>query len=179
MADAFTGEIRIFSGNYAPRDWALCNGQLLKITDYTTLYSIIGFQYGGDGKTTFALPNLMGSAVLHQGQGVGLTHHIIGSKTGSAQVTLVLSQTPNHTHTAQAVAVNGNQNSPTDSYWAQAPKPAPTLPQPLLYNSTPAAQMSPMTLGAVGGSQPHNNMQPFIAQNFIICLNGDYYPVRP
>ncbi|USG65063.1 tail fiber protein [Brevibacillus ruminantium] len=174
MADAYLGEIRIFAGNFAPKGWALCDGQLLHIQQYTALYSIINTQYGGDGKTTFALPNLMGSATMHQGQGQGLTPRTVGSKVGSSTVTLTSTQIPAHTHIPQAVIGEGNSSDPTGRNWATPPQPDPFSDAPNLYDPTPNVQMSPVALNVTGGSQPHNNLQPFIAQNFIICLDGEY-----
>lgn len=174
LADAYIGEIRIFSGNFAPKGWALCNGQLMSINQNTALFSILGVQYGGDGKSTFALPNLMGSAVIHQGSGTGLTPRTVGEKVGDATVTLNQTGIPAHTHTPQGIVATGNQTSPKDAYWAQAAKPIPTAPQPPLYNNAPSTDMTPMAVGVTGSSQPHNNMQPFITQTFIICLQGEF-----
>lgn len=174
MAEAYIGEIRIFAGNFAPKGWALCNGQLLSIAQNTALFSVLGIQYGGDGRSTFALPNLMGSAVIHQGTGTGLSPRYVGEKLGEPTVTLTQTEIPAHTHTPQGIVATGNQNSPKDAYWAQAPKPIPTAPQPPLYNNTADTQMAPLAVGVAGSSLPHNNMQPFIAQNFIICLQGEF-----
>lgn len=175
MADAYLGEIRIFAGNFAPKGWALCNGQLLSITQNSALFAVIGVQYGGDGKTTFALPNLMGKAVMNQGNGQGLTPRTVGSTVGNPTVTLLESQTPPHTHVPKAIETGGNNSeTPTNNYWAQAPALDPFDPPPSLFDPTPTVQMSPLALNATGGTQPHNNMQPFIAQTFIICLQGEF-----
>lgn len=173
MADAYIGEIRIFAGNFAPKGWALCNGQLMSITQNTALYSILGVQYGGDGKTTFALPNLMGNAVMNQGNGQGLTSRVMGKKVGSPTVTLLTTEIPAHTHVPQAIDVAGDSDSPTGNYWAQGPGD-PFTPAPNLFDPTPNVPMSPVALNVTGGSMPHNNMQPYIAQNFIICLQGEF-----
>ncbi|MGN7360498.1 phage tail protein [Paenibacillus sp. SAF-054] len=174
MADAYIGEIRIFAGNFAPKGWALCNGQLMSITQNTALFSILGVQYGGDGKTTFALPNLMGTAVMNQGTGQGLTPRTMGQKVGSQTVTLLTNEIPAHTHIPQSVAEEGTSEEPAQNIWAQA-KPIDEYTAPAnLYNPTPNVQMSPVALNVAGGSQPHNNMQPFIAQTFIICLQGEF-----
>ena len=178
MAEAYLGEIRIFAGNFAPKNWALCNGQLLPIASNSALYSILGTQYGGDGKTTFALPNLMGSAPMHHGSGPGLTPRRIGERIGSGTVALTESQMPQHTHIPQAINAVGSTDNPEGGFWAQARKNTPTSPQPKLYEPISNVQMSPAALSATGGSQPHNNMQPFIAQNFIICIAGGEYPSR-
>lgn len=174
MAEAYIGEIRIFAGNFAPKGWALCNGQLLPIAQNTALFSILGVQYGGDGKTNFALPNLMGCAAMNQGAGQGLTPRTVGSKVGSPTVTLISKEIPPHTHMPQAIDAMGSKSDPTGNFWAQAPKASPIAPQTKMFDPAPNVQMSPMALSVTGGSQPHNNMQPFIAQNFIICLQGEF-----
>lgn len=178
MADAYIGEIRMFAGNFAPYGWALCNGQLLPITQNTALYSILGVQYGGDGKTTFALPNLNGRAPMHQGNGAGLTPRTVGEQTGSSTVTLLQNEIPAHTHPPQAVNSPGSTGTAPGNYWAQAPKtgrPGSQTQKPL-YESQPNVAMNPNALGVSGGSQPHNNMQPYLTQNFIICLRGEFPP---
>ncbi|MGO0060368.1 phage tail protein [Brevibacillus fluminis] len=174
MADAYIGEIRIFAGNFAPKGWALCNGQLLQIQQNIALFSILGVQYGGDGKNTFALPNLMGAAAMHQGAGQGLTPRAMGSKVGSPTVTLLTNQIPAHTHVPQAINAAGDANAPGGNYWAQGPEPDPFSPAPNLFDPVVNVQMSPVAVNVSGGSMPHNNMQPFIAQNFIICLQGEF-----
>lgn len=174
MADAYVGEIRIFAGNFAPKGWALCNGQLLPIAQNSALFAIIGVQYGGDGKTTFALPNLMGKAAMHQGQGQGLSNRMVGQQVGTPTVTLLQSEMPAHTHTSQAVNAVGNLNEAQGNIWGQAKPPSRTSPQPNLFAAQPNVTMSPIALAPAGSSMPHNNMQPFIAQNFIICLDGEF-----
>lgn len=176
MADAYIGEIRIFAGNFAPKDWALCNGQLLPIAQNTVLYSILGVQFGGDGKTTFALPNLMGRAPMHQGNGAGLSPRTVGEIDGSPTVTLLTTEIPAHSHIPQAVNAQGTTSTSTGNYWAQSPESGPPnkRTQAPLYNSQVNVNMSPVALNTAGGTQPHNNMQPFIAQNFIICLRGEF-----
>ncbi|WP_284638155.1 phage tail protein [Paenibacillus silviterrae] len=174
MADAYIGEIRIFAGNFPPKGWALCNGQLMSITQNTALFSILGVQYGGDGKTTFALPNLMGKAPMNQGQGPGLTNRTMGQSVGSATVTLLTTEIPAHNHVPQAINAPGNDTSPSNNYWAQSPPVGRGGVQDPLSTQTPNAPMSPVALNVAGGSQPHNNMQPFLAMNFIICLVGEF-----
>lgn len=179
MADAYVGEIRIFAGNFAPKGWALCNGQLMSIASNTALFSILGVRYGGDGKTTFALPNLMGRAPMHQGNGPGLTPRSVGQQFGSQTVTLTTAEMPAHTHVPQAVNAVGPGNSPEGNLWAQAPKegrPGQEKQVPL-FDSQVNTAMSPLALVPTGGSQPHNNMQPYLAQTFIICLQGEF-PAR-
>ncbi|MFP3917582.1 tail fiber protein [Lysinibacillus telephonicus] len=174
MADAFTGEIRIFAGNFPPKDWAFCNGQLMSIQQNTALFSILGTQYGGDGKTTFALPNLMGAAPIGQGIGPGLTGRSIGAKVGTETVTLLESEMPAHSHTPQAIPNPGTSGDPNGRIWSETVATGRPAQQHPLYNSEVSAVMSPQALGAVGGSLPHNNMQPFLAVNYIICLYGEY-----
>ncbi|ASS73705.1 phage tail protein [Tumebacillus algifaecis] len=174
MADAYIGEIRIFPGKFAPSGWAFCNGQLMQISQNSALFAILGTQYGGDGKTTFALPNLMGNAPMHQGAGAGLTPRKVGETVGDSTAKLDLTQIPAHTHIPQAINATGNDQSPTGHIWSQAPGSSFPPTPPKLYNSTPDVQMSPLALAPTGGSQKHNNMQPFIAQNFIICLKGEF-----
>lgn len=177
MADAYIGEIRVFAGNFAPKGWALCEGQLLPIAQNTALFSILGVQYGGDGKTTFALPNLKGRAPMNQGAGAGLTTRTVGAVTGEKEVTLQMSEIPNHTHAVTAMNTAGASGDPSNRYWAETtgvgrpPKQAP------IYDTVPNITMNPQTLSMAGGSQPHNNMQPYLVLNYIICLQGEF-PIR-
>ncbi|KEO84732.1 phage tail protein [Tumebacillus flagellatus] len=175
MSEPYIGEIRMFAGNFAPRDWAFCNGQLMSISQNTALFSILGTRYGGDGKTTFALPNLQGAAPMGQGAGPGLTPRTVGGKVGESTVTLITSQIPPHTHVPQAIGAPGNQTSPVGNYWAEAPK-KPRGGQDPLFAPTPNNQMSPVAVNVAGSSQPHNNQQPYLGVNFIIALNGDFPP---
>ncbi|MFE4569846.1 phage tail protein [Paenibacillus chitinolyticus] len=178
MADAYLGEIRIFAGNFAPRGWALCNGQLMPVSQNSALFAILGIQYGGDGKTTFALPNLMGKAPMHQGAGQGLTPRVVGQSVGSPAVTLLTTGIPSHTHIPQSVNAAGSETNPTGNFWAQSPpegRPGRET-QRNLYDPTPNVQMNPLNISVTGGSQPHNNMQPYLAMNFIICLSGEFPP---
>jgi len=179
MADAFTGEIRIFAGNFAPYNWAFCNGQLLPIQGNTALFSLIGVQYGGNGTTNFALPNLQGSVPIGQGAGPGLSSRSMGEMGGSASVTLLATEMPAHTHIPMGYATNGSTAAPAGNVWAQWSEQSRSGVTPInLFNPTPDTKMSPMALSPAGGSQAHNNMQPFLALNFIICLQGDF-PQRP
>jgi microcystin-dependent protein len=168
MADAFVGEIRIFGGTFAPMDWAFCNGQLLSISQYSVLYSLIGTTYGGDGVTTFALPDLRGRVPVHQGNG-----YTIGQAGGQETVALQADQVPAHTHTVRAKQGDGTANTPAGNVWATVPS--------LKYYSTaaPNLAMRSGTVGQAGGNgAAHENMMPSRVLNFIICLNG-YYPTRP
>ncbi|MGE7113761.1 phage tail protein [Lysinibacillus sp. NPDC047702] len=174
MADAYIGEIRIFTGNFAPKGWALCNGQLMSIQQNSALYAILGIQYGGDGKTTFALPNMIGSAPVNQGAGTGLTPRQVGQVVGEQTVTLLQSQIPAHTHTPRAIQGAGTSGNPTNCLWAEGVGAGRPPTQPPLYGTNPDVQMNPLVLGVTGGSEPHNNMQPFLVMNYIICLQGEF-----
>jgi microcystin-dependent protein len=175
MSDQFLGEIRIFPFNFAPVDWAFCDGQILPISQYTALFSLLGTTYGGNGTTNFALPNLQGMAPLHFGQGTGLTLRILGDTGGETSVTLLASQMPAHTHAAQGSSSNGSQNSPANGVWAH-----PSVGRGLkIYNmaagSAPA--MNAQLLSSVGSNQAHDNMMPYLTLNFCIALAG-IFPSR-
>ncbi len=172
MSEPFVAEIRIFAGNFAPRGWAFCNGQLLPIAQNTALFSLIGTTYGGDGRSTTALPNLKGRAPMHPGRGPGLTSRRLGQRGGTEMVTLTEAQMPNHTHTLSATSEVANVQSPgTDRALARTSGG-------LSYQSNASSNLVDMAaLPNTGGSQPHNNMQPFLAMNFIIALVG-LYPSR-
>jgi len=174
MAEAYVGEIRIFAGNFPPMGWELCNGQLMNIQQNTALFSVLGVQYGGDGKTTFALPNLMGAAPMNQGQGQGLTSRQVGKAVGVQNVTLLESQMPVHNHIPAAIQAQGNIGNPTDSFWAEAVPSGRPPKQPSLYDSNIDVGMSPQALSVTGGNQSHNNMQPYLVLNYIICLQGEF-----
>ncbi len=173
MADAYIGEIRVFAGNFAPRGWAFCNGDLMSIAQNTALFSILGTMYGGDGKNTFALPNLMGRAPMGQGRGPGLTDRRVGAMVGSSEVTLIEPEIPAHNHHANAIQAPGELLDPTDNFWSET-QPGRSGEQESVYAATPTTSMSPMVLSTAGATQPHNNMQPYLAMNFIICLYGEF-----
>lgn len=169
MSEPFLAEIRIFAGNFAPRGWAFCNGQLLPIAQNTALFSLIGTTYGGDGRTTTALPNLKGRAPMHPGRGPGLTARRLGQRGGTETVTLTEAQMPNHTHTLRAEEDEpGDDNDPNNQVVARAGVWA--APNNLV-------AMRPDALTNAGGSLAHNNVQPFLTMNFIIALVG-LYPSR-
>lgn len=171
--EPFVGEIRIFAGNFPPKNWAFCNGQLMPIIQNTALFSLLGTMYGGDGKTTFALPNLMGRAPIGFGQGPGLTNRTQGEAGGSAAVTLLNSQMPYHTHLAAAHS-SSTQSSPEGAVWSKTGG----RQGPAAYAAAaPDTPMSPQALGITGGNQPHNNRQPYLAVNYIIALQG-IFPQR-
>ncbi|KGM40533.1 tail collar protein [Aquabacterium sp. NJ1] len=171
MSDAFVGEIRLFAGNFAPTGWALCNGQLLPISQNTALFSLLGTTYGGDGKSTFALPNLQGRMPLGAGSGPGLTSRDLGEASGEAQHTLTLSEMPQHNHAVQsAVAPDSKQPSP-QSMWARSSD------NTALYHAQGnAAPMAGTAVQGNGAGWAHNNQHPALVLNFIIAMQGIYPP---
>ena len=180
MADPFVAEIRIFPFNFAPKGWAFCDGQLLPISQNTALFSLLGTTYGGDGKSTFALPNLQGSAAMHPGQGQGLSLRDLGEMGGSETVTLLESEMPAHQHFAQVDAVNdasltsANGNVIAKSRYDDGQGTSGQI-------STFSGQAVTTTLGfqalaIAGSSLPHNNMQPYLTLNFCIALQGVFPP---
>jgi microcystin-dependent protein len=176
MADPFVAEIRIFPFNFAPKGWAFCNGQLLPISQNTALFSLLGTTYGGDGKSTFALPDMQGNSPMHPGQGPGLSLHSLGETGGSQTVTLLVSEIPAHAHfVGRASAINGDSVTPVGSVWAQS---AAGRGSAALYHEAPAnAKVNPIfSLSVTGGSLPHNNMQPYLTLSFCIALQGVFPP---
>jgi microcystin-dependent protein len=166
MSDPFLGEIRMFAGTYAPDMWAFCEGQFLLIAQYGELFSVIGTMYGGDGMTTFALPDLRGRVPIHQGNAF-----VLAQKGGAEKVTLTANQTAAHSHSMQATSDIPNLSSPKDNLLGQAAAK--------FYRAgTPTVSLNAASVSAVGGSQPHANLQPYLCINFIISLNG-IYPQRP
>ena len=177
MAEPYIGQIIMFGGNFAIRGYAFCSGQLLSISQNTALFSILGTTYGGNGQTTFGLPDLRGRVPIHFGQGPGLSNYQLGQTGGSESVTLNANQIPAHSHTATAHAVSaaGNANAAAGNAWA---KDAGT--QSATYsNAAPDATMSAnaVTIGNAGGNQPHPNVQPYQCVNFLIALQG-FFPPR-
>lgn len=162
----------MFAGNFAPRGWALCDGSLLAISTNTALFSILGTTYGGDGRTTFALPDLRGRLPMHPGNGPGLTPRVLGESSGTETVTLVASQMPAHNHVVGCHSA-ADQSAPANSIPAtEATGGAP------VYSSLPAdGTMNPAMIGIAGGSQPHANMPPYLCVNFIIATEG-VFPSR-
>jgi microcystin-dependent protein len=176
MSEGVIGEIRMFAGNFAPRGWAFCQGQLLSIAQYTALYSILGTTYGGNGQTTFALPDLRGRFPMHPGQGPGLSTRILGQQGGTETVTLMTNQMPMHTHPLQAYSEAGDSVSPAGGYSAGLTNTSTGAPESL-FASHANVTMNPAAVGAAGNSMPHENMSPFTCINFIICMEG-IYPSR-
>ena len=174
MQDPWLGEIALVAFNFAPQGWAFCNGQLLSIAQNTALFSLLGTTYGGDGQTTFALPNLQSRAPLHFGQGTGLSPYVLGATGGVESVTLQTPQIPAHTHsyTPQASTAGGTAVSPAGAFWAESAS-GDTIYQ----GGTSNTQMAPQTLGNTGGGQAHENRQPLLALNYVIALTG-IFPSR-
>lgn len=161
MAQPYVGEIRMFAGNFAPAGWMFCEGQLLPISENETLFQLIGTTYGGDGQSTFALPDLRGRLPIHQGNGF-----ILAETGGVEEITLTVSQIPAHSHPLLASTSVSNQSSPANSVVAQSTS------ADLYIEDTPTANMAANSIGAVGGSQPHTNFQPYLCVDFIISLYG-------
>jgi microcystin-dependent protein len=164
MSQPYVGEIRMFAGNFAPNGWEFCNGQLLSIAENEVLFQLIGTTYGGDGVNTYALPNLQSRVPIHQGNNSFATY-VIGQQAGEENVTLTTQQIPAHTHQASCSSGPANQTSPTGNFWSYSTKE-------LLYSATENGSMNPADISSVGGSQPHNNIQPYLAISFIISLFG-------
>jgi microcystin-dependent protein len=172
MSDPFVAEIRIFPFNFAPKGWAFCNGQLLPISQNTALFSLLGTTYGGDGKSTFALPNMQGNAPMFWGQGPGLSLYDEGQQGGTETVMLLQTEMPAHAHQASGGSGSG-PTSPANNTWGAG---AGRTPPPTYADGSPNAIMAPMTVAISGGSFPHNNMQPYLTLNFCIALQGIYPP---
>jgi microcystin-dependent protein len=175
VSSPFVGEIRAVPYNFAPRGWAMCNGQLLPISQNTALFSLLGTFYGGDGKSTFALPNLQAQFPLHAGNNpVGLTQHFVGDAGGQDAVTLDQTTMPAHSHQLLGVASAGNTNSPGGA--ALAEPHFGRLADQVYATGTATSQMSPQALSIAGSSLPHNNLPPYLALNFIIAMQGIFPP---
>lgn len=177
MADNFLGEIRPVGFNFAPSGWALCNGSLLSIAQNTALFSLLGTQYGGDGRSTFALPNLQGQMAVGQGQGAGLSFYSQGQTGGTENVTLLNSQIPGHTHTLPVGTASGRINAPSPSSFPGEVGGGIGGKKTNLYNPTADSNMAALSVGLAGGSQGHNNMMPYLVVNYVIALLG-IFPSR-
>lgn len=171
MSEPFLGEIRMFGGNFAPSGWALCNGQLLSISTNTALFSILVTTFGGNGTSTFALPNLQGMSPLGSGTGTGLTPRVLGATGGEQTVAVNSMQMPAHSHGANCNAGMGDQYGPVGNFWATDAGGNDE------YASTGGSQMAAGAIGTSGESQGHPNLQPYLVVNFIIALTG-IYPSR-
>lgn len=172
MSEPFLGEIRHFAFNFAPRGWMACQGQMLSIAQNTALFSILGTTYGGNGQTTFALPNLAGRTPIQQGQGPGLSSYDLGEQLGAETVTLTAAQVPPHTHLVSAVAAVGTSDAPAGNTLAQS-----SIRSDLYAAATPNTAMSSLAVNPAGGGLPHNNMPPFLAVGFCIATQG-IFPSR-
>ena len=171
--EPFIGQIIMFGGNFAPRGWAFCDGQLLSIAQNSALFSILGTTYGGDGRTTFGLPDLRGRVPMHEGNGPGLTPRTLGQKAGTENVVLTTDQIPSHTHGANAVAPAGNSNDAQNNFWADDAGVSSGT-----YHTGPAnTTMNSGAISPVGEDGAHTNVQPFLCINFIIALIG-IFPSR-
>ena len=163
MADPYLGEVRLVSFDFAPKGWALCNGQTLSINQNTALFSLLGTFYGGNGTTTFQLPNLQGGIPMNAGEG-----YYVGETGGEANVTLTIPQLPSHLHTAQGVSTAASVDASAGNAWAES------TANP--YTVGPNVDMAGNALASVGGTQPHNNLPPYLVMNYIIALVGIYPP---
>jgi len=172
--EPFIGMIVAFGGNFAPRGWALCDGQLLSINSHSALFSILGTTYGGDGVSTFALPDLRGRVAIHPGRGPGLSSYNLGQKGGTETVTLTTNQMPSHKHTLQASTSNGNQNQPGNHSLAAYGTPGPPVASGPYSDQAANTSMNSSGMSNTGGGQPFNILQPYQAVNFIIALVGTY-----
>lgn len=173
MSEPFVGEIRMFAGNFAPRGWAFCDGQLLAVSQNDALFSLLGTIYGGDGRTTFGLPEMRGRLPVHAGSGPGLSPRRLGARGGAETVTLTANNMPTHTHTVRASDSNGTETAPTNHYFSRDDEKVYHAP-PL---SSSVTQLTNTAISSVGGSQSHSNLMPALCVNFIIALFG-IYPSR-
>lgn len=170
MSEPFVGEIRMFAGNFAPRGWAFCDGQLLAVSQNDALFSLLGTIYGGDGRTTFGLPDMRGRIPIHAGTGPGLAPRLLGAKGGAEKVTLTVNQLPSHSHTLRASTDIPADRSPTGMVTGQTTTD-------IYIDDTPVVDMATDTITKVGGSQSHTNLMPYLCVHFIIALFG-IYPSR-
>lgn len=172
MSEPFIAEIRMFAGNFAPRGNAFCAGQIMPISQNTALFSLLGTTYGGNGQTTFALPDLRGRMPIGAGQGPGLNPVSLGETSGSETVTLITTEMPAHTHVPQGASTGGTTTDPSGGVWSASV--GGRTPPPLYTGAANLVNMDPT--GLAGGSQPHSNMQPYLAISFIIALQGIFPP---
>lgn len=168
MSDPFIAEIKLFAGNFAPRGWAFCNGQILSIAQNTALFSLLGTTYGGNGQTTFALPDLRSRVPVHPGQGPGLSNVVLGQAAGSETVTLLQTQMPQHGHLVAASNGSAGASRPANNFVSAGGSYA---------NASDGTTMNPGMVQGAGGGQPHENRQPYLGLNFIIALEG-IFPSR-
>ncbi len=171
--EPFIGEIKLFAGNFAPRGWAFCDGQLMPIAQWQALFSILGTQFGGDGRTTFALPDLRGRVAVHPGTGPGLHSYRAGDKGGAEQVGLTVNQIPAHSHSLNANTNTGDHPDPAGAALADTKG----RDRDYLKSGDVNTSMSAQSIGSSGGGQPHENRQPYLAVHYIIALQG-VFPSR-
>lgn len=177
MSDPFLGEIRLVGFTFAPQGWAFCDGQLLSISQNTALFSLLGTTYGGNGQTTFALPDLRGRVPVSQGQGPSLSNYVLGEQTGSENVTLNVSQLPVHNHPLASSNQQGSSSDPSGFFPAVLNEPSGSVAVNG-YLASSNSTLNPAAIGVTGGNQPHPNLQPLLCVNFIIAVQG-IYPSRP
>ncbi|HYV48346.1 MAG TPA: tail fiber protein [Myxococcaceae bacterium] len=177
MSEPFLGEIRMFGGNFAPRGWAFCNGQIMSIAQNTALFSLLGTTYGGDGVQTFALPNYQGRFPMHWGNGQGLSQRSLGEVSGTESVTMLVNQMPAHSHTVNARSDQGNTDLPTGAVCAKAVDSSSNSVSTYSSGLPPDTQMAANSINTSGGSQPLPVMNPFLCVSFIIALEG-IFPSR-
>jgi microcystin-dependent protein len=183
MSDQFLAEIRIFPFNFPPIGWAFCDGQLMPIAQNTALFALIGTFYGGNGQTTFALPNLKGTAPMQPGQGQGLSLRDLGEMSGVETITLLVSEIPAHIHTISASNAEPTTDAPAGQlpargFWDSGAESGQLAFYTPTTTNPPIVTMAPQTLAVAGGGLPHNNMQPYLTLNFCIALQG-IFPQRP
>ena len=166
MSQPYVGEIRMFAGNFAPAGWNFCQGQLIAISENDTLFTLIGTTYGGDGQSTFALPNLSSRLPIHQGQGGGLSNYVIGESGGVENVTLNTNQIPAHLHVMAAATSLANTTNPTNAILGASTTVT------AFFGDPPSQNMNVAAISSMGGNQPHSNIQPYLVLNFIISMFG-------
>lgn len=176
MSEPYLAEIRMFGCNFAPRGWALCNGQIMSIAQNTALFSLLGTTYGGNGQTTYALPDLQGRAPMEQGSGAGLTPRVLGEEGGTPNVTLLSTEMPLHSHAISGAVIANSNPGETPSTTSLFTNSSPNQLYANAVGSTPVI-LAPQSITFAGGSQPHNNMQPYLAVTFVIALQG-IFPAR-
>lgn len=172
MSEPFVGEVRMFAGNFAPRGWAFCDGQLLAVSQNDALFSLLGTIYGGDGRTTFGLPDIRGRIPLHAGSGPGLSPRRLGAKSGAEKETLTVNQLPSHSHSLTGNSADASQTNPSNNALAKS-NPAAGM----YTTSSATVSLSSNAVSSIGGSRSHTNLMPFVCINYIIALFG-IYPSR-
>ena len=176
MTQPYIGQIQPYSFNFAPKNWAFCNGQILPIAQNQALFSLLGIAYGGNGVSTFALPNLQSRVPMHEGTSMGINYPI-GEAAGEEQITLVGSQMPMHNHMFLGTRDNGNSPAPANGQYLGTSSGGTGTPDNFYGPDTPTIPLTPQSIGMTGGNQPHTNIQPYLAINWCICLYG-IFPSR-